>query len=70
MFVEGIFTWWLQYFSKNRAILVQKLLGEKKFSVILKDFKKKFPWPLSSRGGGVRPFMAWPLVEEFFFAAS
>ena len=28
----GIFTWLLQYFPKNRAILAQKLWGEKKLS--------------------------------------
>ena len=44
----GIFTWLLKYFPKNRAILVQKLLGEKKLSNpflatlrLKKKFKKK-----------------------------
>ena len=27
--------------------------------------KKKFRWPLSSRGGG-KALKAWPLVEELF----
>ena len=55
----GIFTWLLQYFPKNRAILIQKLWCEKKLSKSVfgyfktkKKFKKKFRWPLSSRGGG------------------
>ena len=46
-------------FSKNRAILVQKLWCEKKLPKSVfgyfktkKKFKKKFRWPLSSRGGG------------------
>ena len=30
----GNFTWFLQYFPKNRAILVQKLWGEKKVAEI------------------------------------
>ena len=45
-------------FPKNRAILVQKLWGVKKLSQSVfgylktkKKFKKKFRWPLSSRGG-------------------
>ena len=73
----GIFTWLLQYFPKNRAILVQKLWGEKKLSKsvlailrLKKKFnKKKFRWPLSSRGGG-KALVARPLVDELFFAAS
>ena len=44
-FVNGIFTWLLQYFPKNRAILVQKLWGEKKLSKsvfgIFRQKKKK-----------------------------
>ena len=69
----GIFTWLLQYFPKNRAILVQKLWGEKKLSKSVFGYfktKKKFQWPLRLRGGG-KALMAWPLVEELFsFAAS
>ena len=41
----GIFTWLLRYFPKNRAILVQKLWGEKKLSKSVFDnfkTKKKF----------------------------
>ena len=46
----GIFTWLLQYFPKNRTILVQKLWGEKKLSKSVfgyfktkkKNFKKDF----------------------------
>ena len=71
----GIFTWLLQYFPKNRDILVQKLWGEKKvvkirFLAILglkNKSKKKFRWPLSSRWGGVRALVARPLVDELFF---
>ena len=38
----GIFTWLLQYFPKNRAILVQKMWGEKKLSKsVIGDFKTK-----------------------------
>jgi hypothetical protein len=33
----GIFTWLLQYFPKNSAILVQKLWGEKKLSKSVLD---------------------------------
>ena len=58
-FVGRYFTCLLKYFPKNRAILVQKLWGEKScqnpFSAILrlkKNLKKKFRWPLSSRRGG------------------
>ena len=70
----GIFTWMLQNFPKNRAILVQKLCGEKKlsksvFSYFKTKKKKKFRWPLSLRGGG-KALVAWPLVDELFFAAS
>ena len=69
----GIITWLLQYFPKNRAILVQKLWGEKKLSKPFFDCfktkkkiqKKKFRWPLSSRGGG-KALVARPLVDEFF----
>ena len=53
----GIFTCLSQYFPKNRAILVQKLWGEKKLSKSVFGYfkkKKKFRWPLSS-SGGVRP---------------
>ena len=64
-------------YSKNRAILVQKLWGEKKLSKSVFGYfktkkkiqKKKFLWPLSSRGGG-KALVARPLVDELFFAAS
>ena len=59
------------------AILVQKLLGEKKlskpFSAILRLKKKKkeeVPMAIKLEGGGVKALMARPLVEELFFAAS
>jgi hypothetical protein len=65
----------LQYFPKHRAILVQKLGEEKEVVKIrfrlfsdLKKERKKFRWPLSSRG--VKALMAMPLVEDLFFAAS
>ena len=51
-------TWLLQYFPENRAILVQKLWGEKELSKSVfgyfetKKKKKKFRFPLSSRAGG------------------
>ena len=68
-----IFTWLLQYFPKNRAILVQQLLGEKKLSKSVfgyfktkKNSKKKVPMAIKLEGGG-KALMAWPLVEEFFF---
>ena len=66
----GKFTCVLQYFPKNRAILVKILWGEKKLSNSVFGSlrrKKKFRWALSSRGGGVKALMAWPLVEELFF---
>ena len=70
----GIFTWLLQYFPKNRAILVQKLWGEKRcqnpFLAILrlkKIQKKKFRWPLSSKGGGGKALVARLLVARTFF---
>ena len=75
----GIFTWLLQYFPKNRAILVQKLWGEKKLSELVFGYfktkkkiqQKKVPMATKLEGGGVRPLVARPLVEElFFFAAS
>ena len=54
-FIGRYFIWVVTIFSKkNRAILVQKLWGEKNcqipFPTILR--LKKFRWPLSSRGGG------------------
>ena len=68
----GIFTCLLQYFFKNRAILVQKLRGEKKLSKTVfgcfktkKKKKKKVRWPLSSRGGGGKAIRG-----GIFFAAS
>ena len=69
----GIFTWLLKYFPKNRAILVQKLGEEKKWSKSVSGYlktKKNFLWPLSPRGGGSKALMARPLREELFFAAS
>jgi len=72
----GIFTWLLQYFPKNRAILVQKLWGEKNLSEFVFGYfktkkkiqQKKVPMAIKLEGG--KALMAWPLVEEFFFAAS
>ena len=53
-----IFTWLLQYFPKNRAILVKKLLGEKScqnsFLAILrlkKNNKKKVPLDIKLEEG-------------------
>ena len=73
----GIFTWMLQNFAKNRAILVQKLCGEKKSKSVFSYFKtkknkKKVPMAikLEGRGGGGKALVAWPLVDELFFAAS
>ena len=71
----GIFTWLLQYFPKNRAILVQKLWGEKKFSKsgfglfkTNKKFLKKVPMAIKlEEGGGGKALVAWPLVNELFF---
>ena len=61
----GIFTWLLQYFPKNRAILVQKLWGEKKLSKSVFGYsnlrqkkiqQKKVPMATKLEGGwGVRP---------------
>ena len=68
----GIFTWLLQYFPKNRTILVQKLWGEKKLSKSVFGYfktKKKVPMAIKLEGGG-KALMAWPLVEELFFAPS
>ena len=70
----GIFTWLLQYFPKNRAILVQKLWGEKKLSKSVfgyfktkKKFKqKKVPMAIKLEGGG-KALVARPLVDELFF---
>ena len=69
-----IFTRLLQYFPKNRAILVQKLGEEKKFSAILRLKKKKEEKkvPMATKLEGLKALMAWPLVYELFcfFAAS
>ena len=68
----GIFTSLLQYFPK-RAILVQKLWGEQKLSQSFFGYfmnKKKVPMAIKLEGGGGKVLMAWPLVEDFFFAAS
>ena len=70
-----IFTCLLQYFpQKNRAILVQKLWGEKKLSMSVFGYfktKKKVPMAIKLEGwGGGKALMVWPLVEDFFFAAS
>ena len=56
--------------------LRKKITFFKPFFFILLPFKNKnyftldkFRWPLSSRGGG-KALVAWPLVDELFFAAS
>ena len=63
----GIFTWLLQYFPKNRAILVQKLWGEKScqnpFLAILRQKKiqqKKVPIAIKLEGGGGKGLVARP----------
>ena len=76
----GIFTCLLQYFPKNRTILVQKLWGEKKLSKSVFGYfktkkkiqQKKVPMATKLEGGvGGKALVARPLVEElFFFAAS
>jgi hypothetical protein len=70
----GIFTWLLQYFPKNRAVLFQKLWGEKKLSKSVfsyfKKKKKKVPMAIKLEGGGGKALVVWPLVDELFFAAS
>ena len=67
----GIFTWLLQYFSKNRAILVQKLWGEKSYqNPFSAKYKKKVPMAIKLEREGGKALIAWPLVEESFFAAS
>ena len=58
MFLVGILSGLLQYFPKNRVILIQKLGAE-----------KKVLWPLSPRGGGDKALMARPLREDFFLAS-
>ena len=70
----GIFTCLLQNFPKNRAILVQRLWGEKScqnlFLAILrlkKRKKKKVPMAIKREGGGGKALMAWPLVDELLF---
>ena len=53
----GIFTWLLQYFPKNRAILVKKLGAEKKLSKSASGYlktKKKVPTAIKPRRGGGR----------------
>ena len=69
----GILTWLLQYFPKNRAILVQKLWGEKKLSksvLAILRLKKKVPMTIKLEGGEGKALMAWPLVDELFFVSS
>jgi len=63
----------LQYFPKNRAILVQKLWGEKKLSKSVfgyfktKKYFKKVPMAIKLEGGGwVKALVAGPLVDEPF----
>ena len=59
----GIFTCLLYFPNKNRAILVQKLLGEKKLSISVFGYfktkkiikKKEVPMAIKLEGGGVRP---------------
>ena len=45
---------------KNRAILVQKLCGEK-------NCQNPFSAILRLRGVGGKALVAWPLVDELFF---
>ena len=60
-------------FSKNRAVLVQKLCGEKKLSKSVFSYfktKKKVPMAIKLEGGGgwgAKALVAWPLVDELFF---
>ena len=56
----GIFTWMLQNFPKNSAILVLTLCGEKKLSKSVFSYFKL-------EGGGGKASVAWPLVDELFF---
>ena len=69
----GIFTWLLQYLPKNRAILVQKLWGEKKLSESVFGYfktKKKIQQktvPMATKLEGGKALVARPLVEELFF---
>ena len=66
----GILFGLLQYFPKNRAILVQKLGTEKKLSKSVSGFlmKKKILRPLSPEGGGG---LNGPVIKrKNFFAAS
>ena len=71
----GIFTWLLQYFPKNRAILVQKLWGEKKLSKSVFGYfktkkkiqQKKVPMATKLEGGGGKALVARPLRDELFF---
>ena len=67
----GIFTGLLQYFPKNRAMLVQKLGEEKKLSTsvssYLKTKKRKSSYGHLARGGGGKALMALPLREDIFF---
>ena len=65
----GIFTWLVQYLPENRAILVQKLGEEKKMSKSVFGYLK-VPMAIKLEGGGSKALMAWPIVEELFFATS
>ena len=61
----------LQYFPKNRAILVQKLGADKKLSKSVSGYfmtKKKIPMAIKpeGKGGGGKALMARPLREELF----
>ena len=56
----GIFSWFLQYFPKNSAILVQKLWGEQKLS---KTRMALMAWPL------VEELFFMLLLHEVFFYA-
>ena len=70
----GIFTCLLQYFPKNRAILVQKLGKEKKLtksvSGYLKTKKKKVPVAIQPEGGGGVRTNGLAIKRRTFFAAS
>ena len=70
-FVGRFFTWLLQYFPKNIAILVQKFWGEKKLSKFVFGYfktKKKKKVPMAIKRGGLgKALMACPLGEKLFF---
>ena len=62
----------IQRVPKNRAILVQKLWGEKKLSKSVFGYlrlkqEKKVPMAIKLEGGGGRALVARPLVDELFF---